>query len=102
VAGPGTGKTRTLVERIARLLRTCAAAPDEITAITFTRKAATELLLRLAKLLGARADGVSVQTFHALGLICCGRTLLPLDCRQTSLFSTSRLGKRCSRRYTRR
>ncbi len=68
VAGPGTGKTRTLVERIARLLRTCAAAPDEITAITFTRKAATELLLRLAKLLGARADGVSVQTFHALGL----------------------------------
>jgi uncharacterized protein (TIGR00375 family) len=68
VAGPGTGKTRTLVERIARLVRTRAAAPDEITAITFTRKAATELRERLAKLLGARAGGVSVQTFHALGL----------------------------------
>jgi DNA helicase-2/ATP-dependent DNA helicase PcrA len=67
VAGPGTGKTRTLVERIARLVRTRAAAPDEITAITFTRKAATELRERLAKL-GARAGGVSVQTFHALGL----------------------------------
>jgi uncharacterized protein (TIGR00375 family) len=68
VAGPGTGKTRTLVERIARLVRTRAAAPEEITAITFTRKAATELRERLAKLLGARAGGVSVQTFHALGL----------------------------------
>ena len=68
VAGPGTGKTRTLVERIARLLRDRAAAPAEITAITFTRKAATELRERLAKLLGARAGGVSVQTFHALGL----------------------------------
>jgi uncharacterized protein (TIGR00375 family) len=68
VAGPGTGKTRTLVERIARLLRTRAAAPAEITAITFTRKAATELRERLAKLLSRRADGVSVQTFHALGL----------------------------------
>jgi superfamily I DNA/RNA helicase len=49
-------------------VRTRAAAPDEITAITFTRKAATELRERLAKLLGARADGVLVQTFHALGL----------------------------------
>ena len=68
VAGPGTGKTRTLVERIARMVRDCDAAPAEITAITFTRKAATELRERLASLLGTRADGVSVQTFHALGL----------------------------------
>jgi len=68
VAGPGTGKTRTLVERIARLVRTRIAAPAEITAITFTRKAATELRGRLATLLGGRADGVFVQTFHALGL----------------------------------
>jgi superfamily I DNA/RNA helicase len=68
VAGPGTGKTRTLVERIARLLRDRAAAPTQITAITFTRKAATELRERLSTLLGVRAQGVSVQTFHALGL----------------------------------
>jgi len=68
VAGPGTGKTRTLVERIARLLRDRAAASTEITAITFTRKAATELRERLDALLGARAVGVAVQTFHALGL----------------------------------
>ncbi len=68
VAGPGTGKTRTLVERIARLLRDRAAAPAEITAITFTRKAATELRERLAARLGTRAGGISVQTFHALGL----------------------------------
>jgi uncharacterized protein (TIGR00375 family) len=68
VAGPGTGKTRTLVERMARLVRDRVAAPAEIAAITFTRKAATELRERLARMLGARADGVSVQTFHALGL----------------------------------
>ena len=68
VAGPGTGKTRTLVERIVRLVRDRIAAPEEIAAITFTRKAATELRERLAKLLGPCAGGVSVQTFHALGL----------------------------------
>ena len=68
VAGPGTGKTRTLVERIARLVRERAAAPAEITAITFTRKAAGELRERLARLLGASAAGVLLQTFHALGL----------------------------------
>ncbi len=64
VAGPGTGKTRTLVERIARLVCGRVAAPAEITAITFTRKAANELRERL----GTCAAGVSVQTFHALGL----------------------------------
>jgi uncharacterized protein (TIGR00375 family) len=64
VAGPGTGKTRTLVERIARLVCGRVAARAEITAITFTRKAANELRERL----GTCAAGVSVQTFHALGL----------------------------------
>ena len=68
VAGPGTGKTRTLVERIAHLLREKLVAPSEITAITFTRKAATELRDRLVTLLGEAGRGVAVQTFHSLGL----------------------------------
>lgn len=68
VAGPGTGKTRTLVGRIARLIEGEGVAPDCITAITFTRKAAGELRERLHARIGDRAQWVSATTFHALGL----------------------------------
>jgi DNA helicase-2/ATP-dependent DNA helicase PcrA len=67
VAGPGAGKTRTLVGRIAELVGS-GADPATITAITFTRKAAGELRERLSALLGARAAAISALTFHALGL----------------------------------
>ena len=43
VAGPGTGKTKTVVHRIARLVRGCGVSPRVITAIRFTKKAAGEL-----------------------------------------------------------
>ncbi len=67
VAGPGTGKTRTLVYRIRRLVETGAAAPGQITAVTFTNKAAAELAGRLEQELGRRtARKVSVGTFHGL------------------------------------
>ena len=67
VAGPGTGKTRTLVYRIRRLIETGAAAPGQITAVTFTNKAAAELAGRLEQELGRRtARKVSVGTFHGL------------------------------------
>src|SRR5690349_13128556 len=52
VAGPGTGKTRTLTHRVAHLLATDAALPREILALTFSVRAAGELRLRLADLLG--------------------------------------------------
>jgi ATP-dependent DNA helicase UvrD/PcrA len=68
VAGPGTGKTRTVVERIARLVRGHAVSPRAITAITFTRKAAGELRERLAASLGGEGARVSALTFHAFGL----------------------------------
>lgn len=67
VAGPGTGKTKTLVARIAWLLETGRAAPEEILALTFTNKAAAEMRERLQGVLGANA-GVRVGTFHAVGL----------------------------------
>lgn len=66
-AGPGAGKTRTLVQRIARLVREGQAA-SAVTAITFTRKAAAELRERLQTLLGETGRGLRVLTFHALGL----------------------------------
>ncbi len=68
IAGPGTGKTRTLAYRIARQIRSRAAAPEACLALTFTRRAAGELRERLAALLPGPAGRVTVTTFHGLGL----------------------------------
>jgi DNA helicase II / ATP-dependent DNA helicase PcrA len=68
VAGPGTGKTRTLTVRIAHLIVAHGVAPEAVLAITFTNKAANEMAERLAALLGtAVAARVTVSTFHAFG-----------------------------------
>jgi DNA helicase-2/ATP-dependent DNA helicase PcrA len=68
VAGPGTGKTRTLTHRLAHLIADGGIAPDACLAITFTRRAAGEMRERLRQLLGYHADRLAVMTFHALGL----------------------------------
>jgi DNA helicase-2/ATP-dependent DNA helicase PcrA len=68
VAGPGTGKTRTLTHRIAYLCAELGVSPDQCLAITFTRRAAEELRSRLADLMGPAAEGVTVATFHSLCL----------------------------------
>lgn len=62
-AGPGTGKTFTLISRLARLLEQ-GADPTRIVAITFTNRAAEELRERLLKRCGSRASQVFVGTFH--------------------------------------
>ncbi|PZF97298.1 UvrD-helicase domain-containing protein [Micromonospora deserti] len=68
VAGPGTGKTRTLTHRIAYLCAELNVFPEHCLAITFTRRAAEELRHRLDGLLGPVAEDVTVGTFHSLGL----------------------------------
>ncbi|MEV0728568.1 UvrD-helicase domain-containing protein [Polymorphospora sp. NPDC050346] len=68
VAGPGTGKTRTLTHRIAYLCAELNVYPEHCLAITFTRRAAEELRARLDGLLGPVAEDVTVATFHSLGL----------------------------------
>src|SRR5262245_23092510 len=68
VAGPGTGKTRTLTHRIGYLCADLKVRPDQCLAITFTRRAAEEMRARLEVLLGSDAQDVTVATFHALGL----------------------------------
>ncbi len=68
VAGPGTGKTRTLTHRIAYLCAELGVFPERCLAITFTRRAAEELRERLDRLLGDVAEDITVGTFHSLGL----------------------------------
>ena len=68
VAGPGTGKTRTLTVRIAHLVRALGADPASILVLTFTHKAADELRERLDGLLPRQvAERITAGTFHQLG-----------------------------------
>ncbi len=72
LAGPGAGKTRTLTHRAAYLLASGRAQPWEILAVTFSVRAASELRLRLADLLGETvARAVMAATFHSV----CARLL---------------------------
>ena len=66
VAGPGTGKTRTLTHRIAYLISEKSIQPENVLAITFTNKAAEEMQNRLTKLLNKdTVNKITVKTFHA-------------------------------------
>ncbi len=68
VAGPGSGKTRTLTHRIAYLIRHHGAEPGQCLAITFTRRAADEMRERLQHLLPDVRPQLPIFTFHSLGL----------------------------------
>ena len=76
VAGAGTGKTTVLSRRIAQLIDSGAAEPDEILAVTYTRNAAAELIARVGGILHPQLDrqraarklmasGLQANTFHA-------------------------------------
>src|SRR5204862_2891091 len=71
LAGAGSGKTRVLTTRIAWLLSTGRASPGGILAVTFTNKAAREMLTRISAQLPINLRGMWIGTFHGL----CNRLL---------------------------
>ena len=68
LAGAGSGKTRVLTTKIAYLIEECGISPYNILAITFTNKAAREMRDRLFNLIGIKAKGAQVSTFHSFGV----------------------------------
>ncbi|MGI8313175.1 ATP-dependent helicase [Saccharopolyspora hattusasensis] len=68
MAGPGTGKTRTVTHRLAHLVLERDVPAEQCLAITFTRRAAGEMTERLHALIGAQAQRMTVATFHSFGL----------------------------------
>jgi ATP-dependent DNA helicase Rep len=69
LAGAGSGKTRVIVEKVAHLVASGRVPAKRIAAITFTNKSAREMRERVARRIkGDAAEGLSVCTFHALGL----------------------------------
>jgi len=83
LAGAGSGKTRVLTTRIAWLLQTGQVSPGGVLAVTFTNKAAREMMTRLAGMLPLNVRGMWIGTFHGL----CNR-LLRAHCKLANLPST--------------
>ena len=68
LAGPGTGKTKTIVEHVAGLIRDAGVPPTEILCLTFTRAAAAGMRRKIGEVLGAGAETPEVYTLHAYAL----------------------------------
>jgi DNA helicase-2/ATP-dependent DNA helicase PcrA len=67
LAGAGSGKTRVLTRRVARLIEQEGVTPHQILTVTFTNKAAGEMRSRIADLLGSEPAGMWTGTFHSIG-----------------------------------
>jgi len=68
LAGPGTGKTRTLIARIIYEIQNYHIPPEQILALTFSNKAATEIRQRLFQEIPEKADRIRCGTFHSFCL----------------------------------
>jgi DNA helicase-2/ATP-dependent DNA helicase PcrA len=90
LAGAGSGKTRVLTTRIAWLLATGQASPLSILGVTFTNKAAKEMLTRLAALTPINIRGMWIGTFHGCATGCCACIIATRTCPSYSRSWTRR------------
>ncbi|BCS97002.1 helicase [Desulfoluna limicola] len=74
LAGPGSGKTRTIVHRCAHLVKVQRVRPQSILVLCFNHATAVELRKRLRDLVASHARGIAVMTYHALALSITGKT----------------------------
>jgi DNA helicase II / ATP-dependent DNA helicase PcrA len=88
VAGPGSGKTKTMVGRVAYMLREGVTA-SRILAVTFTKNAAEEMRSRLFAEIGHGAKAVQIATFHALALQICRQHADTAGCVYTAIRARS-------------
>lgn len=94
LAGPGSGKTRLIVHRVAFMVRVLRERPESILVVTYNRHAAVEVRRRLRQLIDNDAFGVAVHTYHGLALRLTGTSLanrdpdLPLDFEQMLVDAT--------------
>lgn len=79
LAGPGSGKTRVLVHRVAYLIRVRRENPRGILVLSYNRHAAAEIRVRLRHLIGEDANGVTVSTCHALAMRLVGTSFAGMD-----------------------
>ena len=95
LAGAGSGKTGVITHKIAYLINECGYSARNVAAITFTNKAANEMRERVGKLLGGgEAKGLTVSTFHALGMQILREEATHLGYKkQFSIFDTADTGK---------
>ena len=79
LAGPGSGKTKVIVHRVAYLLRVLRLQGESIIVLTFNRSAAVEVRRRLFELVGNDAVGVTILTYHSMALRLTGMSLGSLE-----------------------
>ena len=89
LAGPGSGKTRTIVYRVAHLIAIGGVPPSKILVLSHTRTAAAEVRKRLYQILGSRGSQVDALTFHALAIKLTGlrHNDAPLDIKKDARFN---------------
>src|SRR5690606_6769389 len=86
LAGPGSGKTRVLVHRIAYLIRVRREDPGGILVLTYNRHAAAEIRIRLRHLIGDDANHVTISTCHALAMRLVGASFAGMATESTRDF----------------